>query len=456
MTGNVIPFYKVIERPITQYSPPHNLRVEHDIIATALIYPEKIANLIEAGLKAEHFYNEQNQKIWIAIVKIFIEQKVVTHTEILERIGIRESENAAEYRSWLDYLERIQDDSSPVISVPQTIQMLHNYYILRLLFQHCLRTLTEIAKTNAEEENISELLNRYHTRVLEISTEIKKREKTLSELAVDEVKSVDNPVEKNRIETGFTDIDRKVNILPGMLVIIAGRPSSGKTAFLMNIILNACRRDGTGSVFFSLDNSEEQVRRRFMAMAGGPPLWKILQLNQHRGESTEYTEILLAAQELYSTGEKIRVLCGNMTPQQMYSTLTKSLKLHPEIKMFAVDYLQIMNPLKQGRLVTREQEVASNIMWLKKISQELGLVAIVLSQLRKLPVKVSRSKDPDLSDLRDTGQIEQDADVVLMLHKSAVNVVKVSIAKNKDGETGIVMLHFDGEHMKFNNLELKY
>lgn len=271
------------------------------------------------------------------------------------------------------------------------------------------------------------------------------------------------------IETGFFDLDRKAPIEKGDLIVVGARPSMGKSAFAMSVLENIVGGTNKTGVFFSLEMKAELVMQRFMASRASVELTKI---RSGQGFSEDdWTKIQNAVADLsYSRrnkdGSEYQVPLSeqfdlviddraSLTFHQMRSTLNKMVSQGREIGVIVVDYLQYMGGIDENNKVSSIGVITKN---LKQIAKDFDCPVILLSQLSR-SLEARPNKRPINSDLRDSGNIEQDADIIMFIYRDEVyndktedkGVAEVLITKNRQGGIGKVRLGFEGRHMKFTN-----
>ena len=254
------------------------------------------------------------------------------------------------------------------------------------------------------------------------------------------------------LPTGYTDFDAKTNGLqPSELIILAARPSMGKTALACNWAVNIAAATGRGVLFFSLEQSRLELAERFLCIRS--------QINGHKLRSGNLNEeerdmLMKASQELSEMPLFIDDKPGRTVGQM--GAIARRLKRQNDIGLMIIDYLQFVEP--EDRRAPREQQIALITRRLKNIGKELGIPVIALAQLNR-GVEMREDKRPRLADLRESGAIEQDADLVTFLHRPDAydptdqpGVAEVIIAKHRSGPTGIVPLTWRAEIMRFENL----
>ena len=257
------------------------------------------------------------------------------------------------------------------------------------------------------------------------------------------------------LPTGLLDLDAKVTGLrPGALTIIAARPAMGKTAFGLNLMVTACLNKGVPVAFFSLEMTNDELVYRLqsiMASINGSAI------RRKKLNDAEWSGFLSAAEKLSDVQYYIDPTPGIDIAKMQ----DRARRMHKQygIKLIIVDYLQLMHS-ERKKNASREQEVADISRSLKGIAKELDIPVVALAQLSRA-VDTRTDKRPVLSDLRESGSIEQDADNVLFIHREdyyhpndpPTNEAEIIIAKQRGGETGIVKLRWTGEYTRFDNLE---
>ncbi|MCK6473750.1 MAG: replicative DNA helicase [Planctomycetes bacterium] len=266
-------------------------------------------------------------------------------------------------------------------------------------------------------------------------------------------------VELPALPTGFADLDKKLagGLWPGEVIIVAARPSVGKTTLAINIARRiACRppeKKPQAVAIFSLEMRKEQISKNILC---GEARISSSKMRTYQFDEEDYVVVKSAVQNLQNAPIFIDDTPG-ISPSELRAR-ARRLYHRENVRLLVIDYLQLMTLSK--RTDTREQAVAEMSRQVKQIARELDIPVILLSQLRR-PIQGQESRKPELSDLRESGSIEQDADVVLLLHREADeadetrygNVTDVIVKKNRNGETGMVRLSFIGDQLRFENYE---
>ena len=258
------------------------------------------------------------------------------------------------------------------------------------------------------------------------------------------------------VESGFTDLDLKTaGFHPSDFILIAARPSMGKTAMALNILANAAVRKGVPSAIFSLEMSKEQLANRLIAAEARIDANK---LRTGQLDPSDWDDIAAAIGPLSKAPLYIDDTPGISIPQ--LRSKCRKLKMEHGLELIVVDYLQLMtgSAVASGRFESRQQEISEISRSLKAIAREMQAPVIALSQLSRAP-EARADRRPILSDLRESGAIEQDADLVCFIYRDEyynpetekVGLAEVIIAKQRNGATGTIELQYSGSHVRFNN-----
>lgn len=426
--------------------PPQNLDAERSVLGALLLDEDAIVRVVEV-LTPAYFYNSHHGKIYEAILSLFEKREsldMVTVTNELEKQGLLGEIGGAAYLADL------------VGSVPTSAHVAHYAEIVR----ECAikRSLISVASGIAEsgfdgKVSAGDLLDRAEQRLFSISQGELKREfiplKDIMEVAFDQLDEVHkNPGKFRGVPTGFPSLDQKLaGLQDSNLIIIASRPSVGKTSLSLNIAQHAAVKEGIPVGFFSLETAKEQLAYRMLAAQADVDGWRLM-----TGKLTreDFERIGEAMGELAEAPFFIDDTPGISITE--IRTKARRLQLEYGIRLVVVDYLQ----LAKGRgLENRVQEVSEISQALKNLAREINIPVLALSQLSRA-VESRTSARPQLSDLRASGSIEQDADVVMFLYREDDgdrSNVKLLIAKQRNGPTGEISLYFRGERTKFYEAE---
>lgn len=466
---------------------PYNEDAEKAVLGSALLKQEALFNVLSA-LDENDFYVGKHQIIY-RVIKNLMEKKqavdVLTVTE--ELINIKELENIR----GVDYLQECTDSMVAFANLEYYIDIVNNQSVLRNLLIAC-RDINA-GYMEGEIENINDFILSAETKIKE-ATEKRKIStfKSINEVA-EKVKLEIDTMKANDDElTGVTSGYPRINFYtqgfhPGEITIIAARPSVGKTALALNFAYNAAVHSDVTVAIFSLEMTSDLLVKRLIAADSRVSLKKISTGN------IEGIERAKVAKAIKNVGES-KIYIDDTPGLKLLDIIAKSRKLqasNPDLGLIVVDYLGLvqMSDKKSGGADSRQEEVRKISLALKDMARDLKVPVIVISQLSR-SVESRESKKPMLSDLRDSGSIEQDADVVMLLYRSdyyekenkkvgnkkggqltksdqfdlvrqqkekelgeempgGVSYVEVNIAKNRNGQTGKAGLFFYKEYGKF-------
>jgi len=430
--------------------PPQNLVAEQSVLGSVLLHNEAIDEVADF-LQPGHFYSEAHQAIFAAILKMHEGGirgiDAVTLAEELDRR--QELEGIGGVRYLLEILESVPHAAH----VKYYAEIVRDKHIQRSLTNVCTEVLRECYDGTTETAEILTLAERGVFSILEQQESGAKI--SMDEILLDTMERINSRLGKegsiSGLSTGFTDLDRQTNgFQPSELVILAARPSMGKTAFVCNIAEWVAGAGNTGVLIFSLEQSKLELAERFLCIRA--------RLDGHRVrkgqlEPAERDALLQAASELSTIQLFIDDAPGRTVGQ--ISAICRRLKRRNNIGLVIIDYLQLIEP--EDKKANREQQIAQTTRRLKGIAKENDLPVIALSQLNR-GVELREDKRPRLADLRESGAIEQDADIVMFLHRpEAYNPedrpgeAEVVVAKHRSGPTGIINLRWRRESMRFED-----
>ncbi len=437
---------------IAERIPPQSVEAEQAVLGALLIAPDILPSLAEK-LRAEDFYRGSHQILFdiaLAIAEKGDPVDLVTLTSRLQEVGKLEESGGLEY---LLALSR---------SVPTAANAEFHAQIVadRALLRRLIQVSTQIAASGyAGGEDVGALLDTAERRILALASERTDRGFT----AIREV--LENAYERieflynNRggmtgVPSGYGDLDRMTSgFQPSDLIIIAARPSVGKTAFALNIAQNVAVRAKLPVAIFSLEMSKEQLVQRMICAESNIDS-NVLRTGQLADD--DWAKLSLGMSSLSESPIFIDDSAG-VTLAEMRSRLRR-LKAESGLGLVVIDYLQLISG--KGRSDNRQQEISEISRSLKQLARELSVPMIALSQLSR-SVEQRQDKRPMLSDIRESGSIEQDADVVAFLYRDDYydpesekkNIVEVIIGKQRNGPTGKVDLVFLKNYNKFVSLE---
>ncbi len=433
---------------------PQDLEAERSVLGTILVDPGAELTAIET-LKPESFYDERHQKIFKAIVELSEEHRPIDIISVKDQLHRNKDLDFV----GLPYLSKLATNVSSGIHIDYHAKLVAEAYIKRRLIEISHRIQE---KTYDPSNDIEALLEFAEKKIFDITLEnISKATRPLSDVItatknhLEELSKRDSSF--SGVPSGFTELDRLTSgWQPSDLVIVAARPSMGKTAFILSMARNITIDHNHPVAIFSLEMSAEQLATRLIVAETDVDSEKI---KRGKLESQDWLEIeqktnLLAQAPLYIDD----------TPGISLSELRskcRNLKIRYDIKLVIIDYLQLMTVGNEAKS-SREQEVSYISRGLKALAKELDIPIIALSQLNR-SVEQRPNKRPQLSDLRESGAIEQDADMVIFIHRpekyklegqdkdgnTYEGLTEVIVAKYRNGPTDTIYLQFIGHKAKF-------
>jgi replicative DNA helicase len=436
-------------------TPPHSTEAEQAVLG-GLLLDTQAWDQVGDSVVADDFYRPDHKLIFDAIGELVAESKaidVVTVSERLERRG-----KLGEVGG-LAYLSTLVRDTPTAANARAYAQIVRERALLRSLISA--GNAIVAAVYSEDGQSARELVNAAEARVFEIAERGARRSEgaqsvrsMLPELIdkIDEWHS--NPDKLRGVASGFVDFDRKTGGLRGGdLVIVAGRPSMGKTTLAINMAENvALDPNVKGSVLiFSMEMPSEQLMTRMLSSVGGVPLHDI---RSGRISDQDWARISSATSQLQEARIFIDESPG-LTPTELRAR-SRRVKREHGLDLVVVDYLQLMQVA--GTKENRATEISEISRGLKALAKELNVPVIALSQLNR-SVEQRESKKPVMSDLRESGAIEQDADMILFIYREEVydkntprkGEADIDLAKHRNGETGHFVLTFQGQYTRFSN-----
>ena len=427
--------------------PPHSAEAERAVLGAALKSPNAFGSVMER-LREEDFYLPANRCIYAAMLDL---HSAASPVDVVTVVSYLESRNRLKEAGGVSYVTDLPRETPTVTNLPHYLAAVEEQSVRRRL----IAAADEIAAQCYDGSvQLSLLLSGAEKRVFDIS--MKNMSAGLRPIAEDLAEvymNLANVTAKDGITgtpTGFPDLDNMLaGLQPSDLVIVAGRPSMGKTSFAMNMATNAALRGATIAVF-SLEMSREQLIARMLCSEARVDM-QAMRVGDLSGD--DWSSLADAMTALTPTQFYIDDTAG-ITVAEMRTKLRR-LKLETgKLDMVVIDYLQLMN--YTGRAENRTQIVAEITRALKMLARELAVPIVLLSQLSRAPEQRPISeRRPRMSDLRESGAIEQDADVIIMLYRPAVydpeagNEAYAIIAKHRNGPTGDIQLVWDGAHASF-------
>ncbi len=434
-----------------QRVPPHSKEAEQSLLGGLLQDPSGLPGVLEI-LKGHEFYFDSHRKIFRAIVELFDQNQPIDIITVLEKL---KDKNELEEVGGVSYLVSLTERVPSASNASVYAKIIADKAALRQL----IKTSGDIVSWCYDNsENVEEVLDRAEEAIFSLSeSRIQKTYQPVEEVVKSNLIRIENYRTNQGLITGvpshFPDLDKlTAGFQNSELIIVAGRPGMGKTAFALNIARNVAVESGIPVAFFSLEMSKEQVAMRLMCAEAGVDSQKV------RTGFLSQKE----AQKLMATGQTFMNVPlfiddqPGITPLELRAKARRLMSEHG-LGLIIVDYLQIMRI--HGRFERREQEISEISRALKNIARELNVPVIALSQLNR-KVEERHDKRPQLSDLRESGAIEQDADVIICLYRDEVynkdskdkGIIEVLIRKQRNGPLGEVRLRFVSTLTRFENL----
>ena len=430
---------------------PHNIDAEQSVLGAMILDKDAIIDVVDV-ITEEDYFKDSHKHIHKAIIDLFnmnIAIDMVTLSEELSKTIKLESIGGMEYLTELTSVGVLTSHARSYAKIIEEKSMLRRLIIAS----------TEIVEMGYSKENADTLLETAEQSIFDISQKRNKEgltriNKILLNTADEIERLAADPNALTGISTGFRDIDLKTN---GMhksdLILIAARPSMGKTAFALNVCQYAALKEKISVAVFSLEMAKEQLVQRMLASEALIPIQNIRTGNL---KESEWSTMAKAMASLSTANIFIDDTPG-ITVLEMRAK-ARRLKIEHGLDLIMIDYMQLMSTHVHGE--SRQQEISSISRGLKGLAREMQCPVIALSQLSRAPEARSDHR-PILSDLRDSGAIEQDADIVMFLYRDDYynedsdkkNIGEIIIAKQRNGETGRVDLAWLGQYTKFANLQ---
>lgn len=435
--------------------PPHSLEAEEAVLGAALLDPNALPKIMEI-LREEHFYSPAHQKIYRAILELFNENvtaDLVTVTDWLKQNKMLDNIGGPEYISNI------------VANVLTTANVEHHARVVldKAIKRTIIQTSMELLKNSFEDsQSAAELVDYAQNSVFQIKEFGLRKDPTHIRSYITGILESAEAMRGERmitgVETGYYRLDEMTSgFQKGDFIVIAGRPSMGKTAFVLNIASYAAIENNVPIGIFSLEMSGEALVQRLLCSEA-----KVSLRNLRRGmlKNEDWVNLATAAGNL----DKAPIYIDDSATLSIYELKAKSrrLKAEHDIQLIMVDYLQLLEGPKTFRTTSRQQEISEISRALKGLAKELDIPLIVVSQLSRMP-EHRNDKRPLLADLRESGAIEQDADVVIFIYRDEVynketekkGIAEVHVAKQRNGPTGVLELGFQGDYTLFANITFR-
>ena len=447
---------------------PYSMQAEQSVLGAVLLRAETLTDLIEI-VKPEMFYSRQNGQIYSEMIRLFMADQTIDFVTLLNAVstdGVFESSDAAKV-----YLTGLAETVPSISNVTSYAHIVQEKYLVRQL----MNVAKDILEDSGQEGDADLLLENAEQKIYEIRSGRDTSALTpLSSSMVETLGTLQKlsgpDADKYKgIPTGFRLLD---SVLTGMgrgdLIILAARPGMGKTSFALNIATNVAEQQHIPVAVFSLEMTKEQLTNRILSAKAG--------IDSHAFRTgaltqSDWEDLAIASERLHDAPIFMDDTSG-LTIPEMKAKIRRVNQdpSRPKIGLIVIDYLQLMTTGK--RTENRVQEISEITRNLKIMAKELEVPIIALSQLSRAVEKQGAGSGhrPQLSDLRDSGSIEQDADCVLFLYREAYynsqkgedapqadsNIAECIVAKNRHGETSAVPLGWDGAHTRFTDVDFNH
>lgn len=434
---------------------PQNIEAEQSVIGAMLLSKSAIVEVIES-LVPESFYLDKHGKLFTAIKKLYdngIPVDFTTLTNELKDQGLLSAVGGVEY------ITEIMEQTPIASNVSYYINIVEEKSVLRRLIDSA----TDIASLGySNEYNLEETLDKAESKILEVvkdrkATDFKHMPEVLTNVQTNLEKLAANKGKISGLSSGYIDIDKLTDgFHPGELIILAARPSVGKTALALNIAQNVAINDKKSVIIFTLEMLAEQVVPRMIASVGQIEAFKLKNGNL---ENKDWSRVTSAMATLADTNIYIADTT-NITVGDIKAKSRRVKAQDPNLALIVIDYLTLISGMSRysGQ---RQQEVSEISRALKALALELQIPILALAQLSRA-LEAREDKRPILSDLRESGQIEQDADIVAFLYRDDyhnkevstpdnISKIEVILRKNRNGSTGTAELLFKKNTQSFMN-----
>ena len=433
--------------------PPQNLEAEMALLGSIMLRPEALHDIIDIVI-LDSFYSEKHRMVFETMTELFSKRSPIDLLSVSSRLSEKSWLDQVGGNTYLTEIVNVVPSSSNAVHYAQIVQ---KKYMMRRLIEAS----DHISQLGYEEtRELEEMLDSAEKKLFEV-TNINTSHKFIpikEELAeawerLDRLHSGQNVL--RGIPTGFADIDLKLSGLQKSdLIILAGRPSTGKTSLAMDIARQTAVNHGINVGIFSLEMSSQQLVDRMLAAQSNVDAWKLRTGRLSRQD--DFQAIRESLDKLNKAPIYIDDQPGNNILKMR--SIARRLKSEKGLDLIVVDYLQLMVPTqtKSDNTVQQVTEISHS---LKNLARELDVPVLALSQLSR--AVESRGGRPRLSDLRDSGSIEQDADIVMFIHREdkykdeaeRTNIAEILIEKHRNGETGKVNLYFNEKKATFQSVD---
>jgi replicative DNA helicase len=443
--------------------PPHSVEAEQSLLG-ALLLDNQAFDRVADLITGEDFYRDDHRRIWRHIAKLAEANRPADVVTVSESIDASEDKDKT---GGAAYLGALAQNTPSALNIRRYAELVRERSVQRRLAQ----VATGIAEDalNPAGREVGQLLDEAESKIFQIAETGARRDQGLLEIKpvlarvferIDHLYHRDNPSDVTGVPTGYVDLDRMTSGLQGGdLIIIAGRPSMGKTALALNIAEHVAVDNGLPVAIFSMEMSATQLAMRMLG--------SIARVDQHkmrtgRLSDKEWSDLSEAMAKLHETPIYIDE-SGALTALEVRARARRLKRQYSKLGLIVIDYIQLMSASSQGE--NRATEISEISRSLKAMAKELDVPVIALSQLNRA-VDQRPDRRPVMSDLRESGAIEQDADVIMFIYREVVykpdlpdeqrGIAEVIVGKQRNGPIGTVRLTFIGQHTRFENHQGSY
>jgi replicative DNA helicase len=439
--------------------PPHSVEAEQSLLG-ALLLDNQAFDRVADLVSSQDFYRDDHRRIWRHIARLIEASRPADVVTVLESIEASEDKDRTGGAS---YLAALAQNTPSALNIRRYAELVRERAVQRRLAQ----VATEIAETALAPtgKDVGQLLDEAESKIFQIAESGARKDQGLIGISpvlakvferIDYLHSQDNPSDVTGVPSGFVDVDRKTaGLQPGDLIIVAGRPSMGKTAFALNIAEHVALHPSVGLpvAIFSMEMSASQLAMRMLSSMARVDQTK---LRTGRLDNEEWANLTDAIGKLNEARIHVDETAA-LNALELRARARRMKREYGKLGLVVVDYLQLMSATSQGE--NRATEISEISRSLKALAKELDVPVVALSQLSRA-VEQRNDRRPLMSDLRESGAIEQDADVILFIYREEVYApekeeargrAEVIIGKQRNGPIGTIALTFMGQFTRFAN-----
>jgi replicative DNA helicase len=440
--------------------PPHSIEAEQSLLG-ALLLDNQAFDRVADLVTGEDFYRDDHRRLWRHIARLIEAAKPADVVTVSESVEASEDKDKTGGPA---YLGALAQNTPSALNVRRYAELVRERAVQRRLAQVATGIAEEALNPGGKE--VGQLLDEAESRIFQIAESGARRDQGLLEIKpvlakvferIDHLYHQDNPSDVTGVPTGYTRIDQMTSGLqPGDLVVIAARPSMGKTALALNIAEHVAVDNGLPVAIFSMEMSSTQLAMRMLG--------SIARVDQHKMRTgklndKEWGDLSDAMAKLHETPLFIDE-GGALTALEVRARARRLKRQYSKLGLIVIDYLQLMAASSHGE--NRATEISEISRSLKAMAKELDVPVVALSQLNRA-VDQRPDRRPVMSDLRESGAIEQDADVIMFIYREVVykpdlpedqrGLAEVIIGKQRNGPIGTIKLTFLGQHTRFENYQ---